>query len=205
MGGMSESGYGQIMEQRRSLRTHRVAWELVAGPIPDGMIVCHTCDCHACCRNDDEGVYYANGSFHPRRGHLWLGTNADNSADMIAKGRAATGEKNARALYPERTARGERSGAYTHPERLARGDRHGSRTHPEAIPRGENHHWQTHPEGRLRGERNGLAKLTADAVRDIRSRHTAGTASYSVLAAEYRVSKQVIAAVVKRKTWQHVE
>jgi hypothetical protein len=50
---------------------HRAAWEEANGPIPDGVFVLHRCDNPACYRLD----------------HLFLGTAADNSADMVAKGR----------------------------------------------------------------------------------------------------------------------
>lgn len=52
---------------------HRKAWEDVHGPIPAGMIVLHTCDNQSCVLVK----------------HLRVGTYADNTADMISKGRGS--------------------------------------------------------------------------------------------------------------------
>jgi hypothetical protein len=55
-------------------------------------------------------------------GHLFLGTAADNSADMVRKGRQAIGERNGSVCRPERLARGNRNGSVLHPESRTRGE-----------------------------------------------------------------------------------
>jgi len=70
-GGVSSNGYGTIGLRGKVLSTHRLSWELVNGPIPSGLYVCHRCDTPACINVD----------------HLFLGTAKDNVTDKVQKGR----------------------------------------------------------------------------------------------------------------------
>lgn len=55
---------------------HRAAYRIFKGPIPPEMVVRHSCDTPRCVAED----------------HLLLGTPADNTRDMIDRGRARFGE-----------------------------------------------------------------------------------------------------------------
>lgn len=79
-------GYGRACVDGGYTGAHRLAWSLANGrPVPDGMYVLHACDNRPCCNPE----------------HLWIGTAADNTRDMFAKGRngytGVRGDRNPKA------------------------------------------------------------------------------------------------------------
>lgn len=73
-GHRDDAGYGTFQASRlgfESTRAHRVMYEHFVGPIPDGLLVRHTCDNPPCVNPD----------------HLIPGTALDNALDMIERGR----------------------------------------------------------------------------------------------------------------------
>jgi len=70
-GMLNGQGYGLIRMGTKQRRAHRIAWEAVNGPIPNGLGLMHSCDVR-CCVNPN---------------HLTPGTQAENLKDMFAKQR----------------------------------------------------------------------------------------------------------------------
>jgi hypothetical protein len=81
-GTLTRRGYGVISRGTGTqIRAHRVSYVLEHGPIPDGLLVRHTCDNPRC--------------VNPK--HLLVGTNYDNAQDAVGRGRMAAGERSGRA------------------------------------------------------------------------------------------------------------
>lgn len=83
-GSLWTAGYGRVQVARKSVRIHRVSYELTHGPIPDELIIRHTCS----------GSYAFRDFTYRRCGrpsHLLTGTPADNAADMVREERQVQG------------------------------------------------------------------------------------------------------------------
>lgn len=128
VGAQDSGGYGSLPYLGEN-KAHRVSYRLFFGDIPHGMKVMHRCDTR-CCVNPN---------------HLTLGTQADNVADMVLKGRN------------------------------------------KSVG--------------LSGIRNPMAKLTAEAVSEIRRRVAAGEKQIN-LVREFNVSPMTVSRVVRGEAWK---
>lgn len=69
--GQHNRGYGRLRWNKEPEMAHRVSWQIVNGPIPDGLYILHTCDNPLCCNPN----------------HLYAGTAQDNTNDMMNRDR----------------------------------------------------------------------------------------------------------------------
>ena len=84
----TRNGYGYgifLMPGEKPVRAHRYAYERAHGPIPEGLVVMHSCDNPVCVNPE----------------HLSLGTRDDNNRDMKDKARNRAGDSHHWTKIPE--------------------------------------------------------------------------------------------------------
>ncbi|KKM80701.1 hypothetical protein LCGC14_1337240 [marine sediment metagenome] len=82
---MDSDGYGCLNFHGKRWAAHRLSWTLQHGPIPQRLMIIHSCDNRSCVNPD----------------HLRPGTAQENSTDMVVRGRSRPGSQNANAKLTE--------------------------------------------------------------------------------------------------------
>lgn len=193
IGATNKGGYGVIQVDRKPVSTHRMAFDLFVGPIPKGLFVCHKCDVRKCVNPD----------------HLFIGTHADNTADMVNKGRSAHGERSNHVKLTEADVLEIRKmyadGGILQSE-LAK--RFGV-SHSLVVKIILGKLWKRSfvPGGKTRdsyGERHHSAKLTEASVLEIRKIYSEGKLTQEKIAKRYGVDRSVVGSIVLGKIWKHL-
>ena len=184
-GALHKHGYGMIGLHGKTRGAHIWSYELFVGKIPTGLHVLHSCDTRACC--------------NPM--HLRVGTNTDNVADRVARGRSRTGvgERNGLSKLTESDVIDIRNSTATI-KSLA--DKYGiDRTNVECILKGKTWQHVAMPDVPVE-KADGRAKLTAAQVSEIRSADA--SISLGELSRQYGVGIPLICMIRKGRIWKHV-
>jgi hypothetical protein len=175
---LRSTGYGQININGKILKAHRVAWELLNGPIPNGLNVLHHCDNPVCVNAES---------------HLYLGTQKENINDWKERNIGAE-ERRIKAL-----PRGDNHYSKLKPESLSRGDNHFAKIRPHLLSRGDNHYLRKDSTV-VQGSNNGNAKLNEKLAMEIFN--SKGT--HKEIAENYNVNKTTVRMIKIKATWKHI-
>ena len=181
-------GYGQINtgDELSTQAAHRVSYMIHYGAIPDGLFVCHTCDNPECTNPD----------------HLFLGTAQENTDDMMAKGREASGMKAGSRKLDEYQVIEIRK-AYANKESIdsLMGQYKVSRACITDIIAGRRWAKTAGPISKPPGK---AKKLTSILVKEIYKEIGRGEFTYIEIGEMYRVNEATIRNIGAQTTWQHV-
>ena len=191
---LDRTGYGQVMMAGKATRSHRVAYEIHHNVrlSPDNVIM-HMCDTPRCCNP----------------GHLQLGTQSDNLADMRSKNRHAHGARNGTHVLTDESVLAMRKEWAASPHRtrwnptgitmIDLAKKYGLADHATvgAILRGEM--W-THVGGPIHKGRDFLSDETVRAIRAVPL-----SVSSPNVARTFGITVSAVVCIRSGKTYRHVE
>lgn len=95
-GAKNRKGYGEFWISGRTRRAHRLAWAMINGPIPSGLVINHLCNTPSCVNVD----------------HMEVVTPQRNTAyrDLQGRQRTPSGADHWSARSPEKIKRGRNHG-----------------------------------------------------------------------------------------------
>lgn len=194
---LQRSGHVHIGYQRKPVLVHRLVWSLANGPIPDGLVVRHSCDNPPCINID----------------HLLLGTVADNNRDRDERGRhvALRGEDNGHHRWTAEQVLEIRRlcAAGVDQREIARryNTKQGviSNIHRRKVwAHLLDEHGAPPPFVPPVGEESHSSKLTESDIHEIRRLLRLGNMSMSAIGRLFGVTGGNIAAIRRKQTWSHV-
>ncbi len=192
-GAKYRDGYGAFKATAsRLVRAHRYMYELAIGHIPDGLLVCHTCDIRHCVNPE----------------HFFLGTTTDNVADCIAKGRNIFGTRHPFAKLSEHDVVLIRDrGFVKEPMRIVAAEL--GITSLNTISKARRGITWANVDGPVipnvphRGEGHSLSRLRNTDVLKIRSRLTNGDRGRDI-AKDFQVPESTVSKIKHRTAWKHI-
>lgn len=174
-------GYGHLMINTKLKQAHRVSYEIHKGPIPQGMLVCHTCDVRRCINPD----------------HLFLGTHKENSQDAVKKGRIKNNSAKLTTIKVTEIRELYETGEWTH---RSLGIKFG--VVKSCIWDVLNYnHWI--PKNGIPNIENRFTRrrLSFIDVEQIREKYKTGKFTQDAIAKQYNVSQTCIWEIVTFRTW----
>jgi hypothetical protein len=156
--------YSVLWFKDKNIHVHRISYAVFNENFDDYWHVLHKCDVRPCINPE----------------HLFLGTNTDNNADMVAKGRQAKGERH--GMFGKRLT-GSQNGMF-------------GRT-------GE----KTPLFGKViltTGEKNNAAKLKEHQIPEILRRYETGLTQCQI-AKEYGIAQCTVSAILRGRSWKHIQ
>jgi plasmid maintenance system antidote protein VapI len=189
--GAKQRRYGCIRKSncRVMVSSHRVSWEIAnKKAVPPGMFVCHSCDNPQC--------------VNP--GHLFIGSHADNMADMRSKQRQAFGEAVPQSVLAEEDVLQIRKLASQGKSQASIAKEFGvGKNEISLIVRRQT--WKHLSGGKERyghpsGEEHYRSKVTHNSAEEIRRLVASGRTQTSV-AQQFGISFSVVSAIVRGKAW----